>query len=60
MCKNPKCRVKAIELGSCKRCGQTTCLSCGYKNISGIYHDGAFCSKPGVFHETSVDSELRK
>ena len=60
MCANPKCRVKAIELGTCKRCGQVACFSCGYKTLRGVWHDGSFCQTAGIFHETSVDSELRQ
>lgn len=59
MCANPKCHIKAIKLGTCKRCGEAVCFSCGYKNLRGIWHDGAFCQQVDIFHETSVDSELR-
>ena len=59
MCANSKCRVDAIEVGRCKRCGEIACYSCGYKTVRGVWHDGAFCQVPNVDHETSVDSELR-
>ncbi len=59
MCTNAKCHIKAVELGPCKRCGQVACYSCGYKTLRGIWHDGYFCQKEGIFHETSVNSELR-
>lgn len=60
MCANPKCRVEAIELGRCKRCGEIACYSCGYKTVRAVWHDGAFCQQAEVEHETSVDSELRR
>ena len=60
MCANSKCRVDAIELGRCQRCGEVACYSCGYKTLKGVRHDGAFCEAPNVDHETSVDSELRR
>lgn len=59
MCLNPKCRVDAIQMGRCKRCGEIVCFSCGYQNWRGVWHDGAFCQQAGVPHETNVDSELR-
>ncbi len=59
MCANSKCRVRAIELGPCKRCGEMACYSCGYRTLRAVWHDGAFCHVAGVAHESSVDSELR-
>ena len=59
MCQNAKCRVKALELGRCARCGEIACMSCGFRTLGGVRHDGAFCHTEGIFHETSVESELR-
>ena len=59
MCANAKCRVDAIELGRCARCGEVACYSCGYQNVRGVWHDGAFCQQAGVFHETTVTPDPR-
>lgn len=59
MCQNTKCRVRALELGRCARCGEIVCTSCGYLARGKAEHDGAFCHQEAVFHETSVDSEIR-
>ncbi len=48
MCANSKCRVEAVVLGTCKRCGKEVCLSCGYKNAKGVWHDGRFCHAEGA------------
>lgn len=59
MCQNAKCRVRALELGRCRRCGEVVCASCGFQRLGAVEHDGAFCAQEGVFHERSVASELR-
>lgn len=52
MCANPKCRVDAAVVGRCKRCGEQVCLSCGYKNARGVWHDGRFCQVKDITKES--------
>jgi hypothetical protein len=54
MCANPRCRVNAPVLGTCRRCGQQVCSSCGYRNLKGPAHDGRFCQAEKVPVESYI------